>query len=237
MCDHTPWSSFFPSRMRSSHGACPTVMPPSIGGRHVGLAHASTTRGLSHLPASLLAEPPPRTALRRVALAAAPPDLALCLDLPVLVNGVSAGWRASHRWQSRAALRSHYGHVPFDLSPTLQDVRLADFLDYGVGAVEDWPVGLAERDFAGGRGALLDDFEPPPFFKGNLLSQVPRLPAGSPYWLVGSARTGTLLHTDEGATSARRLPNRRLACADIKSICCSLATSQKALPCRHVPRC
>ena len=185
---------------------CCQPKPPEAGtiaGRQLPLAYTSCARSLQQgLPAYLLHDPPECTAIRRLPASAVVADTIIIADEPVVITGAVNDWPAAVKWSSPAALRQHYGHLTFSLSADLTGVALAQFLDYTATCDSDFPQYIAERNFStGGREVLLQDFRAPDWFDTNLLSQVKDLPSGLPYWLLGSACTGTQLHTDEGCTS------------------------------------
>ena len=185
---------------------CCQPKPPEAGtiaGRQLPLAHTSCARSLQQgLPAYLLHDPPECTAIRRLPVSAVVADSIIVADEPLVITGAAKDWPAAVKWSSPAALRQHYGHLTFSLSTDLTGVSLAQFLDYTASCDSDFPQYIAERNFStGGREDLLQDFTAPDWFDKNLLSQVQDLPSGFPYWLLGSACTGTQLHTDEGCTS------------------------------------
>ena len=77
-------------------------------------------------------------------------------------------------------------------------MTLAEYLTYAASATSDFPYYLVCTNFAGNRGALLDDYSPPERLAVDALD----LPGTTshPHFFVGGGRTGSLLHVDPRAT-------------------------------------
>lgn len=134
---------------------------------------------------------------------------------PVLLSGLTSGWRAERAWASGAALAAERGQVPLRVTDLpspwgmggKRTVRLplSVFVDYAVSAEADDPFYAFEPDFQGDRRALLEDFAVPPQFAEDLYDLDPVMRDFYPQYrhmIVGGRRSGTNMHRDPNCTSA-----------------------------------
>eukprot|EP00802_Teleaulax_amphioxeia_P021178 Tamp_21511.p1 GENE.Tamp_21511~~Tamp_21511.p1 ORF type:complete len:353 (+),score=57.18 Tamp_21511:155-1060(+) len=138
---------------------------------------------------------------------------------PCMVTGCAETWRAGSRWSSSAAFCEFYGHVelrvtevqqaahPFQ-EPQCRAVRvpMRHYVPYARQNCADYPWYAFDDDFSETRAELLQDFAPPPFFHADCYSVAPQVRANvfpkNTFFVVGGARSGTVMHADPHYTSA-----------------------------------
>lgn len=134
---------------------------------------------------------------------------------PAILLGAAANWRATARWSSEDELLKHYGDVPFKVSeiappfacakPLKIELPLRVYLDETKATQADFPFYIFERDLGGPRAPLLEDFEPPAYFRDDLYDTTEYTRAFFPlyrYYVIGVERTGSNLHVDPSCTTA-----------------------------------
>jgi len=137
---------------------------------------------------------------------------------PCMVRGCSSAWGAARKWNSPSELGKWYGGIELRLTEVVGSsaeagcrpvrIPLANYLPYASGNKADFPWYAFDDDFGcdSARAALLRDFETPRFFRDDCYAVAPivreRMFPKNTFFVVGGARTGTVMHVDPHETSA-----------------------------------
>lgn len=135
---------------------------------------------------------------------------------PVIIRGLTEGWRAKERWCSAAAFVQHYGDMPLkvhDLASvsgmgkaTELWLPVKHYVEYARDATADAPFYVFQKKFIEGQhGELFRDYQTPALFADDLWDLTPELRAGFSqhrFFCIGGERTGSGLHVDPHFTGA-----------------------------------
>lgn len=203
------------------------------------LAQASRTRGVSvfsdalYLPFQLTHGPnhfgssPRGPPVARLTHTEREPDLAgfaaefeAGKGKPVVIEGAPAGAIGAHsRSWDEAELRSKLGERIFHAGGV--NFKLSDYLDYAHSNSDDQPLYLFDPTFGATAPELLDEYQPPVYFRNDLFSLLDGAAAEGPdgdrarpsrpdyrWLLIGGRRSGQSWHKDPNMTSAWNLTLR-----------------------------
>lgn len=135
---------------------------------------------------------------------------------PVIIRGLTEGWRAQERWRSAEAFVRHYGDMPLKVHEMVSVSGMGkgtelwlparDYIEYAERAVVDAPFYVFQKKFVDGEhDALFEDYVRPPLFADDLWDLTPELRAGfsqNRFFCLGGERTGSALHVDPHFTGA-----------------------------------
>lgn len=128
---------------------------------------------------------------------------------PVIIQGCMDNWKARSRWNisslDESSLRNARVKCGEDDEGFSVKVKMKYFLQYVQTQQDDSPLYVFESSFDDkpDTKALLDDFQPPVYFRSDLFNYVQQ-DRRPPYrwFLIGPERSGSSLHTDPLSTNA-----------------------------------
>lgn len=127
---------------------------------------------------------------------------------PVIIKGVIDSWPAKNEWKVKSLLEK-FSNGMFKIgesdSGRKLKVTLKEYIEYMLYNRDDSPLYLFESSLEDHEQAkvMMNDYEPPKFFKQNLFSVLPEDKMPPHRWfLIGPKRSGTEIHQDPLSTSA-----------------------------------
>jgi len=136
---------------------------------------------------------------------------------PVIIEGIpeQENWAAKDRWTDLSLFIELYGDIPIKVMEKFTDhgmgrafnvrIPIALYYDYAMNNTADDPFYGFELDFTEKRAKLLEDYNPPDFFKEDFYNLNERTREFYPnyrHFIIGGERTGSNLHVDPKCTGA-----------------------------------